>query len=232
MNQSRNTPLLAEKAFSALRSELIKGTVRSGQMVSIAELCQALDFPIAPIRDAVKRAASAGLVTVYPQRGVVILEATPENLNSTFHFRYVFDQEGARIRAENHNTESLNALRAEHIEVLDRARTDLINRSFQEHVMELDWRLHQFLSGALANPLATKAYAENKDRISILQKSRPPLIERIVPAMTEHVNIIDAIISGSQFKAMEAVQNHYQQTLRWWGIMPTYCKSADTLIST
>ena len=59
---SSDDTLLATQAFQAFRHLLATGQVRAGQMVSMAELMKLSDFPLAPVREAVKRAAAAGLV--------------------------------------------------------------------------------------------------------------------------------------------------------------------------
>ena len=81
-----------------------------------------------------------------------------------------------------------------------------------------DWKLRLALSSALANPLAARVYASNYDRITVLQQSRRLLPERIIPAMDEHLRIIDAVLAGHEEDAMRAVRAHLAGTLRWWGI--------------
>lgn len=217
----RQEKLLAQQAFDDLRQTLIQGRIRSGQMVSIAELMSLLDYPMAPIRDAVKQAAAIGLVTIYPQRGITILEATHDNLRSVFHFRYLFDQEGARLQALKCDPTRIADLKHKHEQILEQAQHSPFSSELQHQAMAVDWEMHYFLAKSLNNPLTFKAYEENSDRINIVQKSRPPLIERIIPAMQEHLAILQALEAGCTEKAMLTVRQHMQQTLRWWGICHT-----------
>lgn len=48
--------LLADKAFLALRELLTGGGLRAGQFVSMPDLVKMIGLPIAPVREAVKRA--------------------------------------------------------------------------------------------------------------------------------------------------------------------------------
>jgi DNA-binding GntR family transcriptional regulator len=61
-------------------------------------------------------------------------------------------------------------------------------------------------------------YASNHDRITVLQLSRRFLPARIIPAMDEHLVIMDAILEGQQSGSMEAVRRHFAGTMRWWGV--------------
>ena len=102
--------------------------------------------------------------------------------------------------------------------MLDAAQAG-ITPSLQREAMAVDWSLHSTLAGALDNDSARAIYARNRDRISVIQHFRPPLPDRIVPAMEEHLAILDAIEAGDEEGAARKVREHFQQTLRWWGIL-------------
>ena len=82
-----------------------------------------------------------------------------------------------------------------------------------------DLTLHDALSTWLDNPLAAEAYRVNRDRIAVIQNTRPFLPDRIVPAMREHLAIIDALERRDAEAAVAAIAEHYRTTLRWWGIL-------------
>ncbi len=210
--------LLADKAFVALRELLTNGGLRAGQFVSMPDLVKLIGLPIAPVREAVKRAESAGLVRILPKRGVAVMQATPELIRDCFHLRTIFDQEGARQLVRSGAAARLDELRERHRRVLEAARHD-ITPSLQREAMAVDWALHTTLADALGNESAREIYARNRDRISVIQHSRPLLPDRIVPAMEEHLQIMDAIAGGNEEQAAAEVRDHFRQTLRWWGII-------------
>lgn len=210
--------LLADKAFLALRELLTRGELRAGQFVSMSDLVKIIGLPLAPVREAVKRAESASLVRILPKRGVAVMEATPDLVRDCFHLRTILDQEGAREWVRNGAGANLDELRARHQRVLDEARTG-ITPSLQREAMAVDWALHAALADGLRNESVREIYARNRDRISVIQHSRPLLPDRIVPAMEEHLAILDAISSGDEQLAADEVRKHFRQTLRWWGII-------------
>jgi len=209
--------LLADQAFLAFKQLLLQGDVRAGQMVSIAELVERSGFPLAPVREAVKHAESVGLVQILPKRGVLVIEPTPDAIQACFHLRCMMDQEGARVLAARADKDALQVLREEHALVRAQAGQD-ITPQLQRRAMEVDWKLHLALADALGNPLAARVYASNHDRITVLQLSRRLLPERIIPAMDEHLQILDAVLQGREEAAMRAVRLHLAGTLRWWGV--------------
>jgi len=52
-----------------------------------------------------------------------------------------------------------------------------------------------------------------------MQRSRPQPPDRVVPALEEHVAILEAIRRGDAEGADKATAVHAQQSLRWWGIL-------------
>ncbi|MBS0345454.1 MAG: GntR family transcriptional regulator [Proteobacteria bacterium] len=210
--------LMADKAFLALRALLTDGGLRAGQFVSMPDLMRILDMPMAPVREAVKRAEAVALVRVLPKRGVAVMEATPALIRDCFHLRTILDQEGARELVRSGAGNRLDGLRDSHQRVLDAAREG-ITPALQQEAMQVDWDLHTALSEALGNDSAREIYARNRDRISVMQHSRPLLPDRIIPAMGEHLAILDAVAGGDENAAAAAVRDHFRQTLRWWGII-------------
>lgn len=211
--------LLTDQAFLAIKALLFEGEVRAGQLVSMAELVKRSGLPLAPVREAVKRAEAMGLVEILPKRGVQIMAATPDTIQACFHLRCLIDQEGARMLASNAAKDAMAALRDQHVAVRDNAAKG-ITPDIQRWAKRVDWELHSTLASALNNNLAARIYDDNRDRITVLQQSRHFLPERIVPAMTEHLHIIDAILTGQTQEAMAAVRQHMAGTLRWWGVAP------------
>lgn len=211
--------LLADQAYLAFKSLLSGGLIRAGQLISMSELMAQISYPMAPVREAVKKAEAIGLVQILPKRGVLVIEARPEIVRECFNLRCIFDQEGARLLASRAPDQTLRALRKIHDEVRAEALVGIITPELQRKAMDVDWSMHQALAGALDNPMAQHTYANNCDRIAVMQHSRRLLPERIIPAMEEHLLIIDAILDGSGEDAMRAVRHHFARTLHWWGIV-------------
>ena len=217
MTQSGDVQLLADKAQRALWHALRTGTLRDGQFLSMSQLVEILDCPIAAIREAVKQASSHGLLATLPKRGVQVMEARPETIRECLDFRMVLDQEGARRRISGSVFPGLKELNAQHIEMRDAARNNLAS-NLPPKAIEVDLSLHNFLAEGLKNSQLMAGYDGNRMRIAIIQNARPFLQDRIVSAMEEHLAIIDALESGDLEAAVCAIRYHCEQTQRWWGV--------------
>lgn len=213
-------PLLSDTAFTRLKALLLDGGLKAGEPASQQELAARLGFPIAPMREAIKRASVEGLLRVVPQRGIWVTQATPERIRDGFGFRLLVDREGARKLARRGWSDALQALHDDHLRVIDRCRR-LLDDDAMRASLDINWRLHAFLAGAVRNAIVDEAYARNRDQLTIMQLSRPQPPDRVVPALEEHVAILEAIRRGDAEGADAATAAHARQSLRWWGILDT-----------
>ncbi|HMQ94995.1 MAG TPA: GntR family transcriptional regulator [Amaricoccus sp.] len=210
--------LLADQAYARLIELLRSGELRSSQFVSMPELVEVLDLPLAATREAVKRADARGLVDILPKRGVLVMGAGPETTRDCLDLRALLDSEGARRLVRTGAEPDLGALRATHLALIEDAERAM-TPDLPRRAIATDLSLHDALGASLGNPLAKDAYNVNRDRIAVIQNTRPFLPDRIVPAMREHLVIIEALARRDAEAAVSAIELHYRETLRWWGIL-------------
>lgn len=218
---ARGAPdLQAERAYGALLAELRDGRLPSGTFVSMPLLVDRLGLPIAAVREAVKRAEAAALVTVLPKRGLTVMDAGPQTTRECLDLRAMFDAEGARRLVLQGGDIPLAALREAHERLRDAVADGRALPGLSRRAIETDLSLHDALAGGLRSRLARRLYLENRDRIAVIQNTRPFVPDRILSAMTEHLAIIAALEARDADRAVAAIRDHLAGTLRWWGVDP------------
>lgn len=210
--------LMADQAYGRLIGALRDGLLAAGQFVSMPGLVELIGLPLAATREAVKRADVNGLVSVLPKRGVLVMDASPKATRDCMDLRAVLDAEGARRLIASKAVLPLATLRDSHLALIEMAETAM-TPELPARAIRTDLSLHDFLAGGLDNPLTAAAYEVNRDRIGVIQNTRPFLPDRMVPAMREHLAIIDALERRDAEEAVAAIGFHYRNTLRWWGIL-------------
>jgi DNA-binding GntR family transcriptional regulator len=91
---------LAEKAFEALHQAIITGQLRPGTRLPIEELAEVLEMSPMPIREAVRRLDSAGLVENIPHRGARVTELSITDLAEVTEARLALEVLAIRRAAE------------------------------------------------------------------------------------------------------------------------------------
>lgn len=209
---------LSERAHEALLTRLRDGHLHSGMFLSMPMLMVMLDMPMAAVREAVKRVEAAGLLTILPKRGITVMDAGPRTTRECLELRAMFDCEGARRIITRGAAFPLATLRADHERLRDEAEQHM-TADLPRRAVKTDLSLHDALAEGIGSSLARRLYAENRNRIAVIQNTRPFLPDRIALAMTEHLAILDAIEAGDADGATAGIRHHLHNTLRWWGVL-------------
>jgi DNA-binding GntR family transcriptional regulator len=96
---------LAEKAFETLHEAIITGRLRPGERLPIEELAAVLEMSAMPIREAVRRLHSAGLVENIPHRGARVTELSIADLAEVYEARLALEMLAIRRAAERFGAE-------------------------------------------------------------------------------------------------------------------------------
>ncbi len=85
-----------------------------GQFVSQGELCELLDVPLGPTREALKRLEAESLVRLIPQRGIQIADIGVTLIHEAFEFRTVLELAACAASSTRADDATLARARARH----------------------------------------------------------------------------------------------------------------------
>ncbi len=206
-NKPRQT--LRNAAYHAFIDHLFSGDIRPGSMVSQRELCEILDIPLNPMREALKRLEAENFVKLIPQRGIQIFGIEEEFLADAFQLRKILEVQGLRIFFQKGDTQSVQDLydRTKAASDADRGRKLSDFQTITESA-DLDHEMHLMFIGALENNIIDEMMTRI---LSKLRLSR--LIFRLhnyqdIRAFQEHVAILEKILADDEEGAVQALNDH------------------------
>jgi DNA-binding GntR family transcriptional regulator len=196
---------LAEKAYLAIRDQLIMLDIRPGEPIDDDQLAKSLGVGRTPVREALKRLEGDRLVVSYPRRGTFATGMDLADLAHISEIRVQLEPLAARRAAER----ASRAIRTElgelasRIEALDIVRTD------RTDVMRWDVSVHRAIYRAANNPhledvlirydnLATRIHCMFLDRLSAVD----------MHVVAEHVALLRAIAAGEADRADDLAREH------------------------
>jgi len=106
----RTSLTATEHALAQLRPLLISGELQPGTRIDQAELAKRFGVSIVPIREALARLQSVGLVEIVPHRGVFVTRVAADELVDIYTVREVLEEQAARIAAAKLTEADLEAL--------------------------------------------------------------------------------------------------------------------------
>lgn len=197
--------LLSDKAYQLIRQRIITLELPPLSPINEKALMDSLDLGRTPIREALQRLASDGLVFSVPHRGIFVSEISITDMERIFEARLVLEGFCARLAAQRATAAQLAAMAETvgHLGSTPNADTAAL--------MAVDEQFHGLLYEAADN----KFLADSLQRLHALSFRLWYLVlDRIGDvrgAMEQHVEIAQALQAGDADQAEAVLQQHISQ---------------------
>jgi len=206
--------LMREVAYERFKVELFKRNLTPGQFVSQGELCELLEVPLGPTREALKRLEAESLVRLIPQRGIQIADIGVTLIHEAFEFRTVLELAAVRRFAVEAEESVIADLEERTTSVLRRldgsSNTD---PRLLDAALQVDWGMHDLIVEAIGNRIMMTAHRQNFDKIRMIRlHGRSP--HYIPLALEEHIAVIRALKRRDPEKAAAALEHHLKSAER------------------
>jgi len=106
------TPSRSELVYQRLRSALQSGALKPGQRVMEVEVANWLEVSRTPVREALRRLESEGLLTLEPRMGLVVASISRQAMLELYVMREVLEGTAARLCARHASDPELTELEA------------------------------------------------------------------------------------------------------------------------
>lgn len=186
--------MMRSDAYRAFKRRLFDGQLRPGQFVSQRELADLLKLPLNPIREAIRQLDCEGLIKVYPQRGIQIIEADPKTVNDAHDYRQLLERAAIVEFARRAPETTISRLRADTEKVLQRLADRPDDRKTLEAAVEAAWNFHEEIIDFQGNSIVSHHYRLNSARIRLFRSAtyRHTISEQIDPALRQHLRVLEA----------------------------------------
>lgn len=198
-----NVPKTREEFVAdQVREAILRGDFKPGERLDEQTIAEQLSVSRTPVRAALRILAAESLVEVYPHRGAVVNELSPDELEEVYFIRGILEGTAARLAAPNMDAKRIAVLR-DILEELD-ATTDT------DQWLALNDRFHRTLYQAANRPrmLSVIEYVRNIATPYIRQFIDSP--EHKQASRAEHRRILAACEKQDGRLAQEQVEQHMQ----------------------
>jgi len=193
---------IAGQAYSSIRQRILDLEFEPGELLSENGLAAEFGLSRTPIREALKRLESDGLVDVVPQQGTFVSEIRRELVMDAQYARSALEcalvADAARVRSDEDVRQLQFNLSGQELAV-ERADYNALYR--------LDEEMHQRFAIAAQRPAVWDLVAEVKVHVDRARKLtlQPHHAPNLI---VQHGRIIDAVIAGRPDEATEAMKVH------------------------
>lgn len=189
-----------ESVYLAIRAALHDGLLKPGQRLLEVEVANWLGVSRTPVREALHRLETAGLVEFAGRRGVIIAQLDQQRVIQLYAMREVLEGTAARFAAQHASDFEIRTLRRL---VEAQGEKDDAKEAARRNTL-----LHEAIYSAAHNTYLVQALNALTDALQLLGQTTFSVPGRPATANREHRDIVDAIESRDPDRAEEAARNH------------------------
>jgi len=193
----------AEHVYQWLREQMRSGGFAPGDRLREVDLAARLGVSRTPVREAIRRLASDGLVEGAPSRGVMFIELDKQQVREIYALRAVLEGAAARLAAQHASHDEIAMMREM---VGDEAS---VKNSPETHGRN-NRVLHQAICEAAHNRYLMQALTQLSDTLGLLPGTTFQVPGRPQEARNEHLAIIAAIARRDADEAERLARQHIQ----------------------
>jgi len=198
---------LADQAADEIRRRIVSGEFELGQALSETAIAAVLGVSKTPVREALLRLKTEGLVDIQPQRGTFVFRISAVEVRKLSEFRQVLEVAALRL-AMRRDAAALGR-------VLERIVRDMraaIASGDAARYREQDGHFHQCIIDRCANHHLIRAHAMIAFRVQALRNrlSSNPALN--AASLEQHRMLAQLIGSGSEARAVTLLRKHIAKT--------------------
>ncbi|WP_420391979.1 GntR family transcriptional regulator [Acuticoccus sp.] len=205
-----------DRAYRELRSLVVGGAFAYDEALSERALAARFGLSRTPMREAVRRLVTEGLLTSLPARGVFVRRMDERELTELYEVRLAVEGMAARLAAAKASKDDVSTMRAT-MALVDQG-------SDVQTIQDVGWTFHRQIFSAAGNAQLAAIYESIVNRIIVAMRMTlrhdPARVRRTV---AEHLAIFRAIEARNAAGAELAMREHLT------GALTSRLSIADTL---
>ena len=196
---------MVDNVTERLRRALLSGEIKPGARIKVAELEKSFGVSHIPIREAVRRLETEGLIVARPQRAAVAAGVDLDDLSGLYDLRRIIECEVIRRSVESMTPEQVEGVRTS-LEALEAVA--------QDHDSPRFWELHRDFHWALLEPRATAWIERVLDQLWVTSQRYVRLFvsKTVDDAMRDHRELLACCERREGARAEELLRRHLDRT--------------------
>lgn len=201
-----------ELAYQALKHRLLSGDFAPGTRLGEERLAAELGVSRTPVREALSRLHSEGLVERLADGGFGPTLINLHLIRELYEIRFALERFALRRTADGevaHDESLVRALRSDWADLDAPARDDEVDGDF----VLLDEDFHERLAAAAGNESLVDHLHKVNERIRIVRMQDFLSAERVELTIAQHLGVLDALLDADIALAEQRLIGHFAESL-------------------
>ncbi|MDQ0247709.1 DNA-binding GntR family transcriptional regulator [Bacillus fengqiuensis] len=202
---------LQNEVYDYLHHKIVSGDIPPGQRLVEEKIAQEIGVSRSPIREAVRRLASDGLVSVNPRGGVRVYRATSSDFKYLYECRLSLEPTAAHFAALR-----ISDMQRIQLDQLMYEMSIAVERKELDRLKPLSSRFHQMILEASGNPYLARMMKQLNALITFYRNAVLNIPRRLENGADEHQAIWNAIQKGDGEAAERLMREHIQSDYQFY----------------
>ena len=182
----------AETAYNLIRAKILDGSYAGGQRLKEGELSTECQVSRTPVREALRRLATDGLVEITPNSGAVVARWDDDDILDLYAVRQQLEALAARWAAERRTDEQLRQMQDLAAENLRLAEAGAPRES-EARISKINSDLHHLIIDAADSRALSATVAQVTESPLMLRTFRKYDQAQMYRSASDHVHLVAAI---------------------------------------
>lgn len=207
---------LGEQLYEEIRAAILDDRYQPGMELNEVALADDFEVSRGPVREALRRLASEGLVVIRPRRGAVVRSLSHQEFLNAYHVREALELLAVRLATPLLTEDDLDQL-SKHIDNMREA----IKKNDISGLLRENRAFHGLFVDRARNSMLRTTYEYVMDSIGRYQRWSVELRGDLSHVTDEHLGILERVRARDADGAVELSHRHIQVPLRQLGEDPT-----------
>jgi DNA-binding GntR family transcriptional regulator len=195
-----------EVVYTVIRQGILNGTYEEGVRLGEVELANSLDVSRTPVREALRRLLSDGLIETIPNQGSRVRRWDRNQLFELFSVRALLEANSAGLAAARMTDEDVSVMQKLCRQMESAARPGA--RQDLEKVAALDDEFHQMIHLASGNSMLPTLIRGLVQIPVVMRAVMDYTPKMLIQSMRQHQEILGALRTGDAAWAEAAMRSH------------------------
>lgn len=196
-----------DSAYGAVLRAIRAGDLKPGDRVREAELAGKLGLSRTPIREALRKLETQGIIEHRPRIGAIVRQLSHSEVVELYEMRVILERTAAEMAAQHSTAAELEEIADLNVALARKGATPRMAAA-------LNARLHECIALAARNRFLLDALGTLANSSLLLGPTTLDDDARVSTVVVQHDAIIDALRAGDRLAAGQAAALHIETSLR------------------
>ncbi|WP_265443259.1 GntR family transcriptional regulator [Flexivirga meconopsidis] len=193
----------SDRAYEHVKDGILTGRLAPSTFLTEGQVAAEVGISRTPVREALLRLQTEGMVELYPKKGALVVPPTPQESREVFEARALIE-EWAAAQAWSRRVEAVPRLRDRLAEM-----STAMTAGDADAFSAADRAFHEVIVEAAGNSVIARQYRHLRDRqIVIVAGNLRGDAERMASSYAQHRKLLDLLDSGTKTAFVRACRDH------------------------